>query len=157
MYKDKQRIENALIPALLEGIAISHIKADGEVKHEYKEMLVITKDAFAECFKDLPQEKRLRLYRRINKIYNKIIIYIRKEKFDTRKMFLAVTEWVKLLLDYELLVIADNTPFAELLKDLEHIISKGHETVEDFDKINNSAINHVLKLHEIANQEGYFK
>lgn len=157
MLTDRQRIENALIPALLEGVAICHIKADGEVKEQYKQMLDITKEAFADCFKDLPIEKRMQLYRRIDRIYNKIILYIRKEKFDTRKMFLMITEWVKLLLDYELLIIPDSTPFAELLKDLDDIVSRGHEAVDNFDKINASAINHVLSIHEIANKEGYFK
>ncbi len=156
MYSDRKRIQDALIPSLLEGIAICHIKADGEVKEQYKQMLEITQRAFADCFEGLPKEKKLQLYRRIDRVYNKIILYIRKERFDTRKMFLTVTEWIKLLLDYELLIIEDNTPFAELLKDLDYIISKGHETVEDFDKINASAINHVLKIHKIAVKEGYF-
>ena len=144
------------IPALLSSIAYKHIYDVPGDASEYEIMLNITKETINQCFAGITREKKESLSRRLERIGKAIMRYFNKNDFDTCKMFLAITEWVKLLLDYELLIVFEDRPFATLLKDLDALISEGEKHMEGFEKKNRSAINHVLSIHDIAVKEGYF-
>lgn len=156
-YTDKQRIEDCLIPALFEGIAHSHIRQEPECKESYQQMLDILKEIIDNYFKGLPSEKATKLARRLDRITNKINRYFIKEYFNTRKSFLALSEWARALLEAGALVIDPNSQYWTLLEDMgEVILVNGYGEIPDFEKIDASAINHVPIIHQLAQEEGYF-
>lgn len=157
MYKDIQRIEDALLPALLEGIAWSHIRKEPSCKPYYEQMLTILKETIDKCFEGLTIDKRIRLYRRLDRIVNKTSRYFVRHKFDTRKAFLSLSEWITALLKANAIVIDPKSKYWGLLEDMGEIIQKnGYGEIENFEKIDASAIDHVPKLHKLVQQEGYF-
>lgn len=156
MITDRSRVEDGIIPMLLRGIALSHIDADPSVEGSYKNMLITLEDYVAECFKGLTAEKRLSLYRRLDRIVHKLSKYFVEQDFTTRKAFLTVSEWVRALLEAGALTINPKSRYFALLNEIGEMINKGYGEIEDFDKIDASAINHVPKLHSITQKEGYF-
>lgn len=157
MYKDLHRIEDALIPSLLENIALSHIRQDPESFDKYSEMLEILKNTITNCFKDLHLDKRLKLYRRLDRIVIKITGYFVANDFNTRKAFLALSEWTRAVLESQAIVINPKSDYWQLLEDMGEVIkTNGYGEIPDFAKIDESAINHVPFIHKIAQEEGYF-
>lgn len=157
MYKDIHRIEDCIIPALFEGVAFSHIRKDPECAPRYDQMLSILKQTIENCFHDLCREKRLRLYRRLDRVITKIIAYFIKNDFNTRKAFLALAEWTRALLESHAIIIDPKSDYWTMLEDMgEVIIVNGYGEIPNFAKIDESAINHVTSLHELAQSEGYF-
>lgn len=153
-YKDIHRIQDSLIPALLETVAMTHIKEKPRDCESYKEMLDIVRRSFKECFQGLPDNKKNKLYRRSDRVANIIINYIRIEKFDTRKMFLAIVEWAAALLNEDAIIV--NKEMWHLLEDFGEIIHIGYKEIDNFDKIDAAAINHVPTIHKMAQEAGYF-
>lgn len=157
MYKDIHRIEDALIPALLECTAHAHIRKDPECKPHYETMLDILQLTIGKCFDGLCREKRIPLYRRLDRIANKINHYFVNNDFNTRKSFLCLSEWVRALLDAGAIIIDQKSKYWVVLEDMGEIIMvNGYGEIPDFDKIDASAIKHVPALHKIAQDEGYF-
>lgn len=156
MYKDIHRVQDAIIPALLESVSLCHIKASPGDADAYKTMLDIVRKALGDCFSDLTEKQRVRLYRRLDRVVNKILLYIKREDFDTRKMFLTVTEWARALMEAGAIIVQKDSLMWELLCDIGTVIQKGYKDIANFEKIDASALKHVPKIHEIALQEGYF-
>ncbi len=156
MYTDRNRIEDAIIPALLESIALAHIKADPKCTDAYEAMLEIVREAVGECFNGLDTKRRLQLYRRLDRLANKIIMYFKKESFDTRKMFLTISAWIAALIEAGGVVFPEGSKMWGLLEDMGDIIQRGYKEIEDFDRIDRSALKHTNKIHSIAVNEGYF-
>lgn len=146
MLTDRQRIEYALIPALLESYILPLHKKEG--KHQ--EILDILQNEYRSY------ANTASLLRRMNRMANKIIRYTVANKFDSRKAILAITSWLAALIEAGALEINEGD-YADLLEEIGDIISVGYQELEDFDKIDASAINHVPKIHELAQEEGYFK
>lgn len=157
MYKDLHRIEDALLPYLFEDAALSHIAQDANVAQYYEKALGILKETIEKCFIDLSITDRVKLHRRLYRIAKKISDYFVKNKFTTRKMFLTISQWnLKLIADGRLFV-EDKSSYETFLSDLDTIIVEhGYGEIEDFEKIDASAISHVPKIHKIAQQQGYF-
>jgi len=145
MLNDRCRIEYALIPALLESYIFPLHKKDG--KHQ-KALSVLQNE-----YKKYANTAGL--LRRMDRVANKIIRYTVSNKFDSRKAILAITSWLASLIEAGALEIHEGD-YAELLEELGEIISVGYKELENFDKIDASAINHVPKIHAIAQKEGYF-
>lgn len=157
MYKDIHRIEDCLIPALLEGVAYSHIKKDPECAPKYDQMIEILERTIKICFNDLPIDKRIRIYRRLDRIVKKISNYFIKNDFNTRKAFLALSEWARALLETGATIIDPASEYWTLLDDMgEVIMVNGYGEIPDFAKIDASAINHVETIHKLAQEEGYY-
>ncbi len=157
MYTDKQRVEDCIIPALFQGIAYSHIRSDASAKPSYSMMFEILNETINGFFAGITREKRIQLSRRLDRIVNKISRYLVKEKFDSRKSFLATSEWARALLESGALYIDKESRYWELLEDMGEVIQvKGYGEIPDFEKIDASAINHVPNIHKIAQEEGYF-
>ena len=157
MYKDLHRIEDALLPYLFEDAALSHIAQDANVSQYYEKALGILKEAIEKCFIDLSSADKVKLHRRLYRIAKKISDYFVKNKFSTRKMFLTILQWnLKVILEGKLF-IEDGSPYETFLGELDTIIVEhGYGEIEDFEKIDASAISHVPKIHKIAQQNGYF-
>jgi len=147
MITDRQRIEHALIPALFESYFLPLYKLE-KPKHQ-KTMDILSN----EYRKYLNSDARL--FRRMDRIANKIIRYTVTNKFDSRKAFLTVSSWLGALLEAEALII-DGSDYVSWLEELGEIIRSGYKVIDGFEKIDASAIKHVPKLHAIAQSEGYF-
>jgi len=157
MYKDIHRVEDGLIPALFTQLAFLHIEAAPNDAASYETMLDMCKKCICRTAADLPKDRQVKIYKRLDRIVTKILNYFIKNKFDTRKMFLAVSEWARALNEAGAIIIAEDSELHILLTDMHEIIlEKGYGAIENFDKIDISAINHVPKLHKLAQAEGYY-
>lgn len=157
MYKDKHRIEDALLPFLFRDAALSHMSYDDDVAQYYQKALEILDETCAACFIGLSIPDKVKLNRRLVRAASKIVDYLVANKFTTRKMFLTLSEWNRCLLEGNAYAIPEDSRFYEFLLDLHEIILKhGYGEIEDFEKIDSSAMNHVPKVHSIAQEYGYF-
>lgn len=156
MYKDIHRIEDSIIPALLEGIIFSHIKHEPNVKESYEIAIGIVADTINQCYNGIYCDKRVKLLNRMNRIVNKLNRYLVKEKFDTRKAFLTISAWAAALIEAQALIVEPGSKIYKLLQDMGEVIQTGYTEIENFEKIDASAINHVESLHKLAQEEGYF-
>ena len=146
MMRDIHCVEYSLIPALLESYMHPLNKISGEFQPAMDTLSL-------EYRKYLKQDPKL--YRRMDRIANKIIRYTTKEKFDARKSILMVLAWLVALCDAEALILQKGK-YWDLLQELGETIKIGYDTNPDFEKIDASAINHVAAVHKLAQEEGYF-
>lgn len=157
MYKDLHRIEDALLPCLFHWASKCHIDECPEVAEYYEKALHILDETIERCFVGLPLKKKESLIRRLNRARYIINEYFVGNKFHVRKMFLTLAEWARVLIEANAIEYPDDSRFWEYLEDLgEIIIKNGYGEIENFDKIDASAIDHVPKVHKIAQKEGYF-
>lgn len=155
-YKDIHRVEDGIIPALLSQIALHHL-SDPRVGYEaYETLLKVSKEVIDNTVKDLHHDKKHRIFKRLNRVTYNIVKYMVDQKFTTRKMFLTVTAWNESLQNAKAVYIEPDSNYDKILKWLDEIILGGYKTVENFDKVDASAINHVPKIHKLAQKEGYF-
>ena len=153
MYTDKQRIEDSIIPGLLLGVMYSHVEKDSAAKEAYKDAIKVLHKTIDKYL----GHNKMKLGRRLDRAINKISTYFVKEKFTTRKSILAVSEWNRALLAVDAVVVEDDE-YKSLLQDIDRIIMKnGYGEIENFEKIDASAINHVPKMHKLAQNNGYFE
>ena len=146
MCSDRQRIEYALIPALLE----SYIKPLNKISGQFNSVLQILSVEYRRHLNQNPK-----LYRRMDRVANKIIRYTISQKFDSRKAVLCVISWLVALCEAGALVL-EKGEYWNLLQELGEIIQTGYNSIPNFEKIDASAINHVPAIHGIAQKEGYF-
>ncbi len=146
MLNDRQRVEYSLIPALLE----SYIHPLNKISGEFESVMQTLGLEYRKYLKDDPK-----LYRRMDRIANKIIKYTVSQKFDSRKAVLCVIAWLVALCDAGALIL-EKGKYWDLLEELGETIQIGYDTIPDFEKIDASAINHVQSIHDIAVKEGYF-
>ncbi len=157
MYKDLHRIEDALLPCLFRHASVCHIEECPEVADYYKDALEILDETIQRCFSGLTVKHNIALIRRLSRAIHKVNEYFVKNKFTTRKMFLTLSEWIKALLEGEAITYDETDRIWIYLHDLgEIIINHGYGEIENFAKIDESAINHVPKVHAIAQQQGYY-
>lgn len=149
---DKQLIEDAIIPALLATLLKMHFNNTNN--QEINEALQICQEEVEKSFSTRDPKRRARLYSRIDRFVRKVGSYMCKNKFCTRKYLLAVTGWATSLVEAGGIIISDD--IYQVLDTLGDVIKQGYETIEDFDKIDASALNHVSLLHKLAQDEGYF-
>lgn len=147
MLTDRERIEYSLIPALLE----SYIKPLNKISGQFNSALQILESEYKKSLKH-----DYKLYRRMDRIANKIIRYTVSQKFDSRKAILCVIAWLVALCDAEALILEKDSKYWDLLQEIGEIIQVGYDSVPDFEKIDASAIKHVPAIHAIAQREGYF-
>ncbi len=150
MVTDRQRIEDAIIPAVFVSLIYSHIIGAPHVEESYEEALPAVKSEILRC---IGTDNRLK--RRLDRITLKISKYFVDNQFCTRKAFLTVFGWLTALMDADAITIQEEAYF-KVLMDMKEIIITGYEEIPDFEKIDCSALNHVTKLHKIAQEEGYY-
>lgn len=157
IYKDIHRIEDNIIPVLLQSIVISHIRQQPNYKEAYARMLEILQKTIDVNFQGITQDRFIKLSRRLDRVINKINRYFIREQFNTRKAFLALSEWARALLESGAIIIDPQSEYWTLLEDMgEIIINNGYNEIPNFEKIDASAINHVPEFHKLAQEEGYF-
>jgi len=152
---DKERIENAIIPMMLLNMVNQFTGNNPQEKDNYataRETLVKTVDGYINI---KPEKKKRALQKRLERITRKLYNYYVDNKFETRKGFIVLTTWAYALAEQDALTILDEK-YLNLLQELDDQLSKGYELLDNYEKIHNSALKHVPKLHQIVQNEGYF-
>jgi len=152
MYTDRQRIEDCIIPASFYGVLQSHVKNGIGDPEEYKQKLAMLRRVVEKAIGN-----NQKLVRRLDRMMAKLNKHFVKHKFTTRKVVLAISEWNRILLDSGAIDDNLNPEYYDFLKYIKDtIIKEGYGTIENFEKIDASALKHVPILHQIAEKEGYF-
>ncbi len=130
--KDITRIEYSIIPALLE----TYLKA--LYKNTKDEVLIIpieiVNKEFFSYFDDLPDKKRHSLYRRSDRICNKIIAYTKANDFDCRKAIMTILGWLYSLAKAGAISLKSDTKYWNLLTELGEQIQSGLEIIPDLEQ-----------------------
>lgn len=153
-YKDVWKIEDALLPSLFQYLIMIHLQRSPEYDKDYQVPMEVLEARIAEAFFGVSKEKETKLRNRTARIAKKVTEYFIKNKFDSRKGFLTLTAWIEALEKAGAVIIEGD--FKELINDMNDIIRKGYKEIENFEKIDLSAINHVEKIHKLVQEEGYF-
>lgn len=157
MYTDKDRIQDAIIPALIEGVCSAVIKEKPEWESIYAGLYGNCKSFIAQCFYGLERKKQLQLDRRLARIVNKVVTYAQQNKINCRKMILITTEWARSLIEQDAIIIPPESNMWMELDALTKEITEAYDEIEGFDKIDASALKHVSKIHALTLEEGYFR
>ncbi len=152
--KDITRIEYSLIPALLETYLKALYKSTSD-KALIPAIQIVNKEFFS-YFDDMPDRKRHSLYRRSDRICNKIIEYTKGRDFDCRKAILTVTGWLVSLAQAGVLGLKQDTEYWKFLEKLGKKLQKDLKTDKELQDDQAATIPHILAIHEIAINDGYF-
>ena len=149
-YKpDKLRIEDALIPALLEELMQSHIEQLPD-----KDPTTYDK-AFALLLPDIHKEMggNPKLYNRLNRIKKYVIDGMAKQKWTIPKSYMAVSALADILHVNNLAQLGEGTK--EVVSDISQIIVE-HYNDESIKQQDESALRQAPKLLKIIQQQGYY-
>lgn len=152
---DKERVENAIIPTALLNMIMLLLEDKPEQIKEYEKARQTLTATIGQYTNIAPEKKKKALQRRLQRLSEKMYNYYVKNKFDTRKGFIVLTTWAYALADQDALTFIDEK-YVQLLQELDEQLSKGYEHLPNFDKIRDSALKHVPKVHAIAQSQGYF-
>lgn len=152
MRNDKRVIEDCLIAAMLRSLIAEHCRKDPDTERSYSEAISVLDHWVSQFISGRDKQ----LQRRLSRIVYKISSYFVQNKFTTRKAFLCISEWCRALMEQDAFIVQPGSLFWGLLEDIGTVIQCGYEQIEDFDKIDASALKHVNAIHKIAEEEGYF-
>lgn len=148
MYKkDLHRIEDAIIPFILESLMLSHIRELPERENGYKEALKLLSVDIAE---NLNTQK---LLKRASKIENKVLKYWQDNGQEIRKAYMVMSYLSSLLDEHEVVALSAGTK--EVLLDINNIIRKAYKD-EGIVKQDLSAEKQMPKVLRILQKEGLF-
>ena len=148
MYKkDLHRIEDSIIPFILEGLLLSQIKQAPEFKEPYEKPLNILRKAYQV---DLNTPKLLKRAERIEK---KLLKYWNENGYVIRKSIMQLSYLVAQLKKEDALILDCNVE--KLFKEINDIIKNAYNDA-DILKQDKSAIKHVPKALKILQNEGLF-
>lgn len=168
-YKDSDRVKDALMPTLFKCLITMYLSHNPEIADDLEPKIKILNTEIEIAFTGLSMKRQMQLERRVIRTCKRIDIYFKKEQFDSRKCFLTLMGWIESLIresrklrqlpenkgnKIEIIKISHN--FRLLLKSMYRIIIQGYAEIENFEKIDLSAINHITALHNIAQEDGYF-
>lgn len=146
------RVEDGIIPMLLESLILTHIKQKPNQKEHFTKALeMVQNDIRKEINGSTGAIKRLL------KLDRKITSHFVDNKWDTRKCFMIVSHIAAALTDAEALLLNNNT--TEVLKDLNKIVIDAYNDPEigcDITKTDESAAKQAPKIIKLMQQEGYF-
>lgn len=152
--KDITRIEYSLIPALLETYLKALYKATND-KSLMPAIQIVNKEFFS-WFDGVLDKNKRSLYRRSDRICNKIINYTKDNEFDCRKAIMTIVGWLYSLGEAGAISLEPGTEYWKLLEELGEQISCGVEELEDVEQDQAATLPHILAIHEIAINDGYF-
>lgn len=152
--KDIARVEYSLIPALLETYLKALYKSTSD-KALMPAIQIVNKEFFS-YFDDMPDRKRHSLYRRSDRICNKIIGYTKANDFDCRKAIMTVVGWLYSLAEAGAISLEPDTEYWNLLAELGEQIQAGLNEAPDLEQDQAATLPHILAIHEIVINDGYF-
>ncbi len=146
---DRLRIEDALIPALLEELMTSHIEQLPDRNPK------VYDKAFALLLPDIHKEMNgnLKLYNRLNRVKKHVIDGMAKQKWPIPKAYMAVTALADILYQTNGANLGEGTK--EVISDISEIIVENYndESIKNQDE---SALKQAPKLLKIIQQQGYY-
>lgn len=151
----KDRIEKSIIPAMLETYVKALYRDTGE--KSLLAMLQVLNHEFRrhfDCIKD--NRLRTKLFAASDELANKILAYTRDNDFSCRKGILTMTGWLTALAQAGAISLTEGTPYWNLLQNIGDQIHSGMETEPELEKEQESTLEHILAIHDIAQSEGYF-
>jgi hypothetical protein len=148
MYKsDRQRIEDAIIPSLLEFLMVSQIKQIPDREKDLKVALeLLQKDLRLELSTD-------KLQRRVRRIEKKVTKYMEKDKCEIRKAYMIVSYLAASLDEQGAILLGEGT--RQVLMDMNETIVSAYDE-EGILKQDKSAAKQVPKILKILQDEGLF-
>jgi hypothetical protein len=148
IYKaDRTRIEDALIPALLESLMICHL-GQLENKTSYDKALALLKpDIMAELKGSKSVSKRL------VRVMNLVIGYFEDNGWNTCKCYMIVSALADALHLQGAVILGEGTQ--EVVRDITKIIDENYDDEEIKAQLE-SAQKQVPKVLRILQKEGYF-
>jgi len=148
MYKsDRQRIEDGIIPFILEALMLSHIKQLPNRKDDFNVALELLN-------KDIEKEfHNAALTRRASRIEKKILEHWQDNDCEIRKAYMIMSYLAKALDEQEALEIGEST--RKVVNDIDEIIAIGCSD-ENVLKQDISAAKQVPKVLRLLQEEGLF-
>ena len=157
MYKDSFRKEDALPAYLYMKIIRSHIADQPDYKEQYASSMEALRDCVSKCLDGLTVKKQQQLLRSLDRTAANVIRYFAKNNFKIAKANVCLTEWVVWILRSQFIQIDRRGELAKYIYNIRKIIRRvGYNEIEGFGKMHASANNHVLKIHAIIEQDGYY-
>jgi len=148
MYKnDRQRIEDAIIPYMLEALMLTHIKDTPEHADSYKKALDLVR---IDIKKELNNPS---LIRRATRIEKEVLKMWQKNKYNTRKAYMVLSYLAASLHEQEAVILGDST--RTVLDDMNKIIVDAYDD-ENIKKQDISAAKQVKHVTKILNDNGLF-
>jgi hypothetical protein len=149
-YKpDKQRVEDAIIPALLEELMVSHIEQlpDRDPKVYDKALGLLMPDILREI------NGSDKLCNRLNRLKKVVINNMAKQGWTIPKSYMAVSALADILHQNNLVEFGEGTK--EVVSDISEVILENYndEAIKNQDE---SALKQAPKLLKIFQKEGYF-
>lgn len=149
MYKkDLHRIEDSIIPFILEGLLISQIKQDPSFQEPYKQALHILRKSYAI---DLNTPKLLKRAARIEK---KVLKYWNKNDYIIRKSIMVLSYLIAALDEQDAFCL--DTEVRVLFEEINTIIKTAYQKDENILKQDKSAAKQVPKILAILQGEGLY-
>ena len=99
-------------------------------------------------------QKKLRT-QRLERVYTSVERFAAMNKYDTRKILLMSTELVPFLAENDVLTLDDD--LVELFATIQEQVQKNSKYIDNFDKIEKSALKKCFKLLEAIQDTGYFR
>lgn len=149
-YKnDKMRVEDALIPALLEELMTSHIEQLPDRNPK------VYDKAFALLLPDIHKEMNgnLKLYNRLNRLKKHVIDGMARQKWTIPKSYMAVSALADILHQNNLVELGEGTK--EVVQDISQIILESYDD-DDIKNQDESALKQAPKLLKVIQQQGYY-
>lgn len=162
-YSDSERAKDALLPMLFRCLITMYLSHNPDLEDDLTPKIEILNAEIERAFRG--HKKKAQLERRVVRTCKRMDTYFKREDFDSRKCYLTLMGWVESLVREErrlriempgIKVVKIGHDFRLLLKAMYRIILQGYKQIDNFDKIDGSALNHVNELHKIAVEDGYF-
>ena len=148
MYKsDIQRIEDGIIPFVLETLMVTHVREFPEREEGYRDALrLIREDIKIELNTD-------KLLRRAARIERKLLRFWESNNCEIRKGYMIISYLAAALDEQDAVVLGENT--RSVLKEINDIITSAYDN-KDILKQDKSAAKQVPKVLAILQEEGLF-
>lgn len=151
---DKRIVELCIPPNLIRYLI--ECQLDGtEHDEESSEVYAALMEASGEYLSKLDHKSRIVIARRMKRLMMSIYKWFKKNNFDSRKALIMSLDWVIALNDAGYITI-DNEGFIHAIEKLHRIFDEGNSNVENWDKIERSAIKSGSKFHEFVQKQGYY-
>jgi len=155
MYKDIHRLQDALIPALLEKTCLVIIRAEPKYTKTYIRLVELCHDFVDSCFSGLPKSYKKRLYQELSNKVSVVDKYAYTNNLCCYVMLHILIKWCFALMDAGGVVVPEKTElFAELV-DLKKEIENervGGEPLE----VEYLAAEHGTKINKLLRLKGCF-
>ncbi len=149
-YKpDKQRVEDAIIPALLEELMNSHIEQmpDKDPKVYDKALGLLMPDILTELTGDA------KLCKRLNRLKKVVIDYMAAQRWSIPKAYMVISALADILHQNNSVEFGEGTK--EVVSDISEIILENYND-EEIKSRDESALKQAPKLLKVFQKEGYF-